>query len=67
MEIGDLVQMRQLRAPFDDIYGMGVVIDIYPDVCCIEYKVQFKHEALWVEEPDLMLVSRMPNGGNINE
>ena len=67
MEIGDLVQMRQLRAPFDDTCGMGVVIDIYPDVCCVEYKVHFKHEALWVEEPELSLVSRMPIGGSINE
>ena len=59
MGIGDLVQMRQLRAPFDDIYGIGVIIDIYTDVCLMEYKVQFRHEALWVEEPDLILVSRM--------
>ncbi len=61
MNIGDLVEMRQMRAPFDDKYGAGIIIDLYPGTYIVEYKVKFAYETLWVEESNLLLISNVKN------
>ena len=52
--------MRQMRAPFDDTFGIGIVLDMYTSEFGddVHYHVKFLRDIGWFTEFELRVVSR---------